>query len=210
MSAIERIAFNKGRRDEAPNQVLAKELAEARDGEGIAEIAMHLDDTNKNIASDCIKVLYEIGYLDPSLIEPYGEIFIDLLGSKRNRMVWGAMIALWTVAPTQYALIWEHVDEVVDAVDRGSVITIDAGVRTLAIVASKDPLYEERLQPMLFGIMRDCAAKRVPSFAEDVSVMVNDGNVDEFLSIVTGRYDELSTPQSKRLGKVVDGFTRVR
>jgi hypothetical protein len=208
MSAIDRIARNRDRRDDVPNQELARDLAKERDVDGIAEIVDHLDDGDRRIASDCIKVLYEIGYIEPTLIGPYTGTFIDLLGSKQNRMVWGAMIALWTVADTRAMVIWDRMDEVVAAIEKGSVITRDAGVKTLAVVASKDSEREDRLRPILFGILRECEAKRVASFAEDMTVMVNDGNLDEFLSIVTARHDELTVPQARRLGKVIDTLTR--
>ena len=39
MSVLERIAYFQNRRNEAPNQELAKELAEKQDHEGIREIA---------------------------------------------------------------------------------------------------------------------------------------------------------------------------
>ncbi len=203
MSAIERIAYNVGRRDEVPNQELARDLAETRDTEGIAEIADHLTDGNASIASDCIKVMYEVGYIDPSLIEPYTDTFIDLLQSRKNRMVWGAMIAIWTVADGRYEVIWERLDDLLRAMDGGSVITVDAGVRALSVVASKGATYQGRLKPVLFGILEDCEAKRIPSFAESMEVMVDEGNVDGFLDILTSRYGELSSSQARRLDKVV-------
>ena len=203
MSAIERIAFNVGRRDEVPNQELTKELAEAKDAEGIAEIADHLQDRNKSVASDCIKVLYEVGYIDPSLIEPYTEVFIDLLGSRTNRMVWGGMIALWTVAAGQYEAIWKRMDEVLRAVERGSVITVVSGVKALSIIASKGPSYEERLRPVLFGILRDCKPKMVATHAEDMLVMVNNDNRSELRSPLIGRDGELTSSQRTRVNGVL-------
>lgn len=62
---LAKIAFYQNRRDEIPNQQLARELAETRNEPGIAEIAAHLRDKNKNFQSDCLKVLYEIVYLAP-------------------------------------------------------------------------------------------------------------------------------------------------
>ena len=203
MSAIERIAYHMGRRDEVPNQELARELAEAGDTEGVADIAAHLDERNKSIASDCVKVLYEVGYIDPSLIAPHTDTFIDLLGSRQNRMVWGAMIALWTVADSMHASIWDRIGEVLDAVDGGSVITVDSGVKTLSVVASKDTEYGERLQPVLFQILRECEPKRLAKHAEDVIVMVNDDNREEFLGILDSRQAELTEPQKKRLYRVI-------
>ena len=50
------------------------------------------------IASDCIKTLYEVGYLKPELIAPYVGDFLKLIKSRENRLVWGGMLALSTIA----------------------------------------------------------------------------------------------------------------
>lgn len=98
MSVLIQIAFYQERRDEVPNQELAHKLAAAKDKAGIREIAENLWNKNKNVQSDCLKVLYEIGYIDSDLITDYVEDFLKLLNSKNNRMVWGVMIALGTFA----------------------------------------------------------------------------------------------------------------
>ena len=203
MGAIERIAYHRGRRDEVPNQELAKELAASRDAMGIAEIADHLEDRNKSIASDCLKVLYEIGYIDPSLIEPYAGRFLALLKSSNNRMVWGSMIALWTVAGTQADAIWDHIDLVMDTVRAGTVITTVSGVKVLAVVASKAPEYEARIGPFLMDVLRDCEPKLVATHAEDMLVMVNEGNKDEMMTALEGRMGDLSTSQATRARRVL-------
>ena len=89
-----------------PNQELARELAARDDQAGIQEIADNLANKNKSVQSDCIKVLYEIGYLKPQLIAQYAEVFLGLLHSKINRMVWGSMIALATIARLQPEQLW--------------------------------------------------------------------------------------------------------
>jgi hypothetical protein len=204
MSAIERIAFHLGRRDEVPNQELARELAEAKDVEGIREIAEHLRDRNRSVASDCIKVLYEIGYIDPSLIADYAEDFIELLGSKQNRMVWGAMIGLWTVADLKSDAIGKSLNRIFDVMEKGSVITVVTGVKALAIVSSKSEEYERRISPFLLDILDDCAPKHVPQHAEAMEVMVNDRTKDGLVSALESRRDELSKTQLKRVEKVLE------
>jgi len=79
-------------------QELAKALVSAKDRAGIQEIAENLWNANSRIQSDCIKVLYEIGYLDATLIVDYVEDFIKLLGNRQNRLVWGGMMALSIIA----------------------------------------------------------------------------------------------------------------
>jgi hypothetical protein len=83
MPVLNQIAHFQGRRDEVPNQELARQLAEARDRDGIQEIAANLwnpdaDIVDASIAGDCVKVLYEVGYLAPELIADYAEDFIKL------------------------------------------------------------------------------------------------------------------------------------
>ncbi len=55
MVYIDKIAYNLNRRDEAPNQELAKELVESNNIEGFDEIASYLYEKNKSVASDCLK-----------------------------------------------------------------------------------------------------------------------------------------------------------
>jgi len=63
MTTLNRIAYFQNRRDEVPNQELARDLAATKDRQGIQEIAENLWNQNQNVQGDCLKVLYEIGYL---------------------------------------------------------------------------------------------------------------------------------------------------
>jgi len=60
---INRLSSSIGKRDEVPNQELAQKICENRDTSVIEELISNLSGTNKAIQSDCIKVLYEIGYV---------------------------------------------------------------------------------------------------------------------------------------------------
>ncbi len=108
MSVLNRIAYFQNRRDEEPNQELAKDLAAIRDRNGIQKIAENLWNKNQNVQSDCLKVLYEIGYLDPVLISDYVGDFLKLLNSMNNHLVWGSMIALSIVAKLKADAIYDH------------------------------------------------------------------------------------------------------
>src|SRR6516164_6014719 len=149
MSVLDRIAFFQGRRDEVPNQELAAALVRKKDSKGIREIAAHLWHDNAQVQSDCLKVLYEIGYLDPALIVDWIGDFIKLLGSKNNRLVWGSMIALSTVAEARAAELYERRGAIQEAMERGSVITVDNGIKTLAVIAAGNPARSRTLFPCL-------------------------------------------------------------
>ena len=203
MSALNRIAYYLDRRDELPNQELARDLAAAQDLVGIREIAGHLRDKNKSVASDCIKVLYETGYINPELIQDYVSEFLDLLYSKENRMVWGAMIALATIAGLQAPAIWPRVDEIITAVDHGSVITVVWGVKALARVAAANGKYRERIFPVLLQVLRASIPRDVPMHAESILPAVDDSNRRQFLDALASRQIELSPSQLAKVRRIV-------
>jgi hypothetical protein len=203
MSVLNRIAHLQNRRDEAPNQELARQLAEQKDREGIREIAENLWNKDKNIQADCIKVLYEIGYTAPSLIADYAEDYLKLLKSRNNRLVWGGMIALSTVATLKADVIFEHLQEVYRAVEHGSVITVDGGVLTLAGVASAREEYRRAIFPFLLNHLRFCRPKDVPQHSEKSLPAVDASNKDDFIAVLEKRMDDLTATQVKRVKKVI-------
>jgi len=203
MSILNRIAHFQNRRDEVPNQELARELAEKKDREGIREIAENLWNKDKNVQADCVKVLYEIGYIDPSLIADYAEDYLKLLKSRNNRLVWGGMIALSTVATLKADIIFEHLQEVYRAIELGSVITVDGGVLTLAGVASAREEYRQAIFPFLLDHLRTCRPKDVPQHSEKSLPAVDASNKDEFITVLETRLEDLSGSQITRVKKVI-------
>ena len=130
MSVMNKLSHSLGRRDEAPNQELAKELATTENKTGIQEIVEGVKSGDKKTQSDCIKVLYEVGYIKPDLIAEYVDDFLELLRNRNNRLVWGSMIALATIAEIKAQELYENRDEILRAIEKGSVITIDSGIKT--------------------------------------------------------------------------------
>ena len=159
MSSLDRIAYFQNRRDEAPNQALARELADQKDKRGIREIAKNLWNDNPDIQSDCLKVLYEVGGLNPSLIAGYADDFLKLLRGKNNRLVWGAMTALAAIADLKGAELFEHWGDIRQAMETGSVITVDNGVSTLARVAATDEDRRRTIFPYLLQHLVSCRPK---------------------------------------------------
>lgn len=202
MSALDRIAHFQNRRDEVLNQKLARDLAAQKDREGIREIAENLWNRDKNIQADCLKVLYEIGYIDPSLIAGYAEDFLKLLKSRNNRLVWGGMIALSTVAELRADFINDNLDQILKAMDAGSVITVDNAVKTLALAASKDA-YRPSIFPHLLEHLRTCRPKDVPQHAEKSLPAVDASNKEEFITVLDKRVEDLTGAQKSRVKKVI-------
>ncbi|NOY99296.1 MAG: hypothetical protein GXP40_08885 [Chloroflexi bacterium] len=203
MSALNKIAHFQNRRDEVPNQELAKELAKTNDRAGIQEIAENLWNKDRRIQSDCIKVLYETGYLKPELVAAYVDDFLKLLKSKHNRLVWGSMIALSTIAELKAAEIYARREEIMRAMEKGSVITVDGAVKTLAIVASQNDEYGAEIFPYLLKHLETCRPKDVPQHAEKIAVAVNTESQAAFIAVLEKRMTDMSNTQMKRLKKVM-------
>ncbi|MEW5718897.1 MAG: hypothetical protein AB1817_09745 [Chloroflexota bacterium] len=203
MSVLSKLACAQNRRDEAPNQELAKELATKVDRKGIREIAENLWNNDKNIQNDCIKVLYEIGYLKPDLIGDYVSDFVKLLSSRNNRLVWGGMIALSTVAAIRAKEVYAHLDKIRRAMANGSVITIDNGVKVLARVAAAKPEYNRAIFPYLLDLLEHCRPQSIAQYAESTLCAVNVQNRKKYIAVLTKRQSALSPAQSARIRKIL-------
>ncbi len=203
MSVISRLASSLGRRDDVPNQELARELVEAKAVEEIGELVANLANPSRRVQSDCIKVLYEIGYLAPELIAEYVAEFLALLESKNNRLVWGGMIALSTIAELKADILYAYRDKIKRAIDTGSVITADRGIKTLAIVASQREEYVNDLFPYLLEHLATCRAKDLPQRAEYVLRAVNAENKRAFIEVIEKRMSDAGPSQIRRLKKIL-------
>jgi hypothetical protein len=203
MTVLNKLAHAQGRRDEVPNQELAKELAEARDEAGIREIIAGLKSKDRKVNNDCIKVAYEIGYIVPELISAYADEFLALLRSRNNRLVWGGMTALATIAEIKADDLYEERDAIIKAIEKGSVITQDSGIRVLASVAAQKRAYRTELFPYLLVHLETCRPKDVAQRAEKIVMAVDAENKAEFIAVIEKRKQYLKPSQVKRLEKVV-------
>lgn len=203
MSVLQRLAHSLDRRDEAPNQELARELAARKDEKGIREIAENLWNRDRNIQSDCIKVLYEIGFIEPRLISEYADDFVKCIKSKNNRLVWGGMTALAEVAKVDPETVFKHLNVIKKAKETGSVITVDNAVSTLAYVAAGNRKYNEAIFPDLLEHLSRCRPKEVPQHSEKTLPAVNGSNKAAFIKVLEKRMEDLSGAGLARVRKVI-------
>jgi len=203
MPVLDKISNYQNRRDEEPNRELARELVQNEDLEGIAEIAVNLWNKDPDIQSDCIKVLYEVGYLKPELIADYTGDFLKLLRSRNNRLVWGGMLALSTIAHRQVDELYTHRQEILNAMREGSVITVDNAVKILAIVAAQKDEYRKEIFPELIHHLQTCRPKDVAQHCESTLVAVNAENKAVFIQTLEMRTEDLSPSQAARVRMVL-------
>lgn len=202
MTVLTKLASQLNRKDERPNIELARELMEANDIEGIQVIVENLANPNKKIKTDCIKVIYEIGRVKPELISDYAEMFIDLLKSTNNRLVWGAMQVLSTIAEISAIALMKHLHTIKLPVKIGSVITADKGILTLAKLATVNEQNRERIIPFLIEHLKTCRTKEVPQHAESTLMAITYETKDEFLKVLAEREPYMTKPQGRRIQKI--------
>jgi hypothetical protein len=199
---IEKLACQLGRSDEVPNIELAELLCQNEDVGGIREIIAGLKGKDKAIANDCIKVLYEIGERKPYLISEYADDFLSLLFSRNNRLIWGSMTALATIAALVPDIIYGKIDRILAVFHGGSVIAVDNSITVLSKLCAADKKYENHIFPLLLDHIRNCRPKEVAQHAERMSICINKDNLKEFFDVLNMRKDSLSSSQKERIKKL--------
>jgi hypothetical protein len=197
MSIIPKLATSLNRRDEVPNQELAAEIVKHNDTAAVTELVENLKNKHKGIRYDCIKTLYEIGEARPELIAKFARTFLEHLESQDNRMQWGAMTALSCVVREKPDEIFGRLAKIIDAADRGSVITRDRCVNIL-ITLSADPKYAARTFPLLLDQIMSCPINQLPMYAENAVPVVNEDNRDRFVKVLSRRLDEIAKESGKK------------
>jgi hypothetical protein len=208
MTALDKLATALNRRDEVPNQELAKDIVLTNDRRAVKDLVENLAHKDKNIQSDCIKVLYEIGEREPALIAPYYREFGKLLDSKNNRLVWGAMTALDSITVQEPKGVYGLLAKILDVATSGSVITRDHAVGILVKLGTLQQ-YADECMPLLVEQLLTCPNNQFPMYAEMSLALVNDKNKTTLQKAMTRRLDGLEKEsQKKRVAKVLKQLTK--
>ena len=204
MSIIYKLATSLGRRDEVPNQELAEVIVNTNNKEAVKELIEHLqNNNNRKIQNDCIKTLCKIGYIKPDLISNYTDIFVEMLKSKNNRLVWGSMIALNTITDINANVVYKRLVDIMATIDKASVITRDAGVGILAKLSANED-YTDRTFPLLLEQIKFSPVNQIGQYAKKALQAITKRNKEEFIQLLYSRVPDLETePQQKRMNKIL-------
>ena len=202
MTIISKLASSLKRRDEVPNQELAKQIFYKNDKKAVKELVENLNNKNKDIQNDCIKVLYEIGELKPALVADYAKDFIALLDNKNNRLQWGAMTALNTITLENPKAIYSALTKIIDTANKGSVITRDYGVNIL-IKLSSIKLYAKNAFSLLIEQLLCSPTNQLPMYAERVMPIINEKNKMLFIKTLNTRLDDIEKDTKRKRVEMV-------
>lgn len=208
MTVLHLLATALNRRDETPNVMLAQTIVQTNDVGGVRELVANLSNKNKNIQADCIKVLYEIGARDPALIAGHFREFGKLLESKNNRLVWGAMTALDSIALAEPKGVHSLLTRILAVADAGTVITRDHAVGILIKLGTLKQSADECV-PLLIEHLAVCPNNQFPMYAEMSLQIVTDKNKKAFQKVMTRRLEGLEKESQKtRITKVLRRLER--
>lgn len=203
MSILPLLASSQGLKSDEPNIQLAHSIAKENNQLAIKELIENLKGTNKNIQSDCIKILYEIGYLNPTLISDYYLDFLEQLSSKNNRMVWGSMIAISNITEIKHKEIFSSFNIIIETINSGSVITIDCGVEILSKLNMLES-YTNTIEPLLIEQLWRCPIKQLPMYSEKAIKSITKRNSETYKDLIKKRIVECEKESQKaRLNKML-------
>jgi hypothetical protein len=86
---------------------------------------------------------------------------------------------------------------------KGSVITMDNGIKALALVASQKEEYRKAIFPILLEHLRTCRPKEVPQHAEKSLPAITAGNKSDFIQVLEKRLEDMTASQTTQLKKII-------
>jgi hypothetical protein len=101
-------------------------------------------------------------------------------------------------------VVLANLAEIKQAMQAGSVITVDNAVQTLARAASAGETYRKAMFPLLIEHLKTCRPKDVPQHAEKTLPAVTAANRKEFVAVLTRRMDDLSDSGLRRVQKAIN------
>lgn len=152
-------------RDEKQNVLLAQNIVTKAHQEDKVSFLISSLEKSKTIASNAIKVIYEIGAEKPELIAPYFLQLKALLYSKQNRLQWGAMTAINSIAHVIPDEIYPAIPELLKVATIGSVITRDNAFEILVKLA-KNPKHNAACIALIIEQLKSCPENQLAMYAE--------------------------------------------
>jgi len=208
MTVLNKLASSIGRRDTEPNKDLAQQIVAKNDKAAIKELVANLNNENKNLQSDCVKTLYEIGERKPELIADYDKEFLELLSNKNNRLVWGAMTALDCIASINPKGIYKNLALILKISDTGSVITKDHAIGILTKLASVKE-YNDTALALLLDQLKTAATNQLPMYAENAIPVIGDKYKNGFIKVLASRLDDIEKETKRvRVEKVIKKLSK--
>lgn len=202
---ISRLSTSLDQRNEQPNIALGKEIARAKDRAAINEIRKLLTSgISTDLLCDLLKVLEAAGAHDPELI---ADLFDDLLAlitrPPAGQVVWRSMCVLAWAAPLNRKQAFDHLGQLLDVMDRGSVVARDHGFNILTDLYNQ-PEYRDDLFPLIKEQILAAPDNQLGQYSEKWLKVIQKKHIPDLQSILETRQPELEKEaHRKRIGKIL-------
>ncbi len=203
MDITKKLASVLGYSGEEPNIQLAREIVETNDHDAVRQLVDNLTNKTKRIPQDCIKTLYEIGFLKPVLLTPHFDTLLKLLPTKVNRLQWGAMTAINTMTLEIPDKIYTHLGTILEIGENGSVITKDNCMQILIKLYTLEK-YRSDVFTLINEQLKVSLPNQLPSYAEKLNEVIVSDHVQTFIDTLKSRLPDVETESKlKRVEKVI-------
>jgi hypothetical protein len=116
------------------------------------------------------------------------------------------MTALGTIASVNPKAVYSLLPRIMEAAEKGSVITRDHAVRILIILYSHKP-YTANVFPLLIEQLVSCPTNHLAMYAENAAPLIIEKNRAHFFKAIHGRLKELEKEsQRKRIEKLIKKY----
>ncbi|MGJ8529188.1 hypothetical protein [Maritalea sp.] len=204
MSLADQLACALERNDEEPNIELAKRIAaKSENSADVLELFGIVANGNKAQKHDAIKVLYEVAAISPGSFDQKTSFLFDLLSTKDNRILWGSLTAIAHIGTAHPGAVFDQLDKILQAAERGSVIAKDRAVEVLVALAGNEQ-YRDTAMPKLLTQLKSAAPNQLPMYAEIAANTIPIDQQADMVDVLKNRLPDLPTPaKRKRVEKII-------
>ncbi len=201
MNIVDRFSSSLDQRDQGPNEVIAQQVADENNLTLLGEVIQVIHSSaSVRIKNDAVMVLMALSRINAAHLKEYVDLLVGILTSKSNRQVFGGMIALANVTPLVRDKVQPHLSIILEAMDRGTVVTRDHGFTILTELYQIDQTGD--LLALIHEQLLSAPPNQVGQYTEKFMAVVKKGDVPIFIEALEVRSGELTNEHHrKRLGK---------
>lgn len=192
MPIQDHLAYSQQRKDQEPNKKLAKQIVESEDSNRIEELlSFWKTKPHKEHQKDCALTLAWIAQLRPSLIAPHTLYLLSRLNDPINRVIWGSMIALAEIAHLDISGIYRELPMILNAMDKGTVVTRDHGFRILVTIYQED-LYQEDIFCLILEQLSTAPSNQLGQYTERLLVVLQPHHKNDLIRTLEDRQQDIT------------------
>ncbi len=211
MSIQDKLSFALDRNDQEPNKLVAKQIVESGGDHEVKELVDFIESQPKQRAqSDAVLALAYVSEQLPELLMPHVDFLIDKLTSEINRVVFGSMIALSHIAHLAQEKLFNALPQIIDSMDRGTVVTRDHGFKVM-VTLYQDDRFQEDVFLLIQEQLMKAPSNQLGQYAERLIEVLNKTHLNSLIETLEERRNDITNEYHlKRLSKNLKKLYSIR